>query len=84
MAREVTIEIYADTRQTGQCRACHATLQWAVVVKSGARLPFTNDTFAVLSKRIEEETGRIVERADRRTNHWATCPGRDLFRGGSE
>jgi len=77
---EITIEIYADTRRTGRCRSCRASLQWAIVVESGKKLPFDADRFAVISTRREDETNRLIERADRRTNHWATCPGAHLFK----
>lgn len=76
---EITIELYADTRGTGRCKSCHATLQWAVVVDSGARMPFDDARFTVISTRKDED-GRLVERADRSTNHWATCPGAPLFK----
>lgn len=79
-ARELTIEIYADTRRAGRCRSCRAALQWATVVESGKTLPFNADTFAVMSTRREDETHRLIERADRRTTHWATCPGSKLFK----
>jgi len=76
-AREETIEIWADTRHTGKCRGCIATIQWAQVVASGADLPFNDDGFVVVSTRTEGD--RLVERVYRANNHWATCPGRDLF-----
>lgn len=80
MATEITIELYADTRAPGRCRSCKAALQWATVVESGKKLPFDADRFAVISTR-RDEAGRLIERADRRTNHWATCPGATLFKG---
>jgi len=79
-AVEITIELYADTRRSGRCKSCRAPLQWATVVESGKKLPFDSDRFAVISTRREDDTGRLIERADRRTTHWATCPGAALFK----
>jgi hypothetical protein len=78
MAPELTIEVYADTRRRGQCKGCLAPLWWATVVASGASLPFNDlPLFEVISTRTED--GRVIERVYRSLNHWATCPGRDLF-----
>jgi hypothetical protein len=79
-AREITIEIFADTRQPGRCKSCKAPLVWAVAVESGVQLPFDAGIFAVISSRRDDDSGRVIERADRRTTHWATCPGRALFK----
>lgn len=80
-AVEITIEIYGDTRRAGRCKSCRAPLQWATVVDSGKQLPFDAERFTVISTRREDETNRLVERADRRTTHWATCPGAKLWKG---
>lgn len=74
-----TIEIYADTRGPGTCRGCLAPIEWAETVKNKKRMCFTGQIVA-LATRLEPETRRLIEAVDFETNHWASCPQRELFR----
>jgi len=74
---ELTIEIWADSRGFGECRGCHAAIEWARVVKSGARMPF--DAIEVVSRYTDPHAHRTIEVVHLTPNHWATCPERAQF-----
>jgi hypothetical protein len=74
-----TIEVWADTRGRGRCRACGARIEWAEIVKSAKKMPFDADLVA-LRTRHHAQTHRLIEEVDLATNHWATCPRAADFR----
>lgn len=75
-----TIEIWADSRRDGVCTGCQASIEWAHVVKTGARMPF--DQVEVVSAHVRMYGGmsRTVELVNLDRNHWASCPKAGSFK----
>lgn len=75
-----TIEVFADGQGWGQCRGCGRRILWATIVKSGKKMCFNSPAVALTTRHDDDR--RLIESHDFNTNHWASCPDRDKFKGG--
>jgi hypothetical protein len=78
-----TIVIRTDTRQAGTCRSCGAAIEWAVIPKSGKRMPFNRPLVLLPIQALGTEVAiRHYAEVDMRetTSHFATCPQAQQWR----
>jgi hypothetical protein len=80
MAATRTMEIYADTRGVATCggQHCGKRILWAVLVKSGKKMCFSDPELVALRTRRDRD-GRLIEEVEFAENHWATCPDARKF-----
>ncbi len=73
------LDIYRTGRGQGPCRGCGASILWAIVVKSGARMPFNE--IVPVDTRVDDR-GRTIDTVDTLVSvtHFATCPKRRQFK----
>jgi len=78
----MTLEIFADSRGPDVCRSCGATIEWAEVVTSGARMPFEGGIVVRAVQPSLIDGGRTIETVDTDDSpvHWMTCPHADTWR----
>lgn len=74
------LQVWDDSRGTGQCRSCHATITWYELVSSGKRMPFDGDEIVYV--KTDTEGRRLVGHIDATINksHFATCPEATTWR----
>lgn len=75
-----TIEVWADTRGQGICRApaCAAPLLWYEIVASGKRMCFEGRAVAIQTRHSDDR--RLIEIFAADDTHWVRCPGAQRFR----
>jgi hypothetical protein len=73
------ITVYEDSRGSGRCRACHASVIWVETV-AGKRMPF-NPPWRPTPTEIRVHGRRVVDLDPQQMiTHFATCPFADHFR----
>ena len=75
------LDVYQDSRNSSRCRSCGKPIEWAVLVKSGKRMPFDAGVVVVRSQH-ELIGGRIIETVDTgiTKSHFETCPDAAAWR----
>ena len=66
------IAIVQKSRHLGTCRSCGAAVEWAIVEKSGRRMPF--DVPIVTIPQFDEDAPVVLVDPEKTTSHFASCP----------
>lgn len=73
MGKTTSLFVYDDTKGSGECRSCHAPIEWFEMVGSGKRHPF-NAGVVYLATKLEETTRRLIGIISSDDSHFASCP----------